>query len=181
MFLRLLIVSLYLMLPLFSKAQANSIYSFTATDIDGKVISFSQFKGKKLMIVNTASKCGLTPQFKDLETLFEKYKDRNFIIVGFPTNNFGRQDPGSNQEIKSFCEHNYGVSFPMMQKIAVKGKNTNAIYQWLKDKKKNGVRNSRVKWNFQKYLIDEEGHLVDVIAPWKKPGTQKVLNWLEKK
>src|SRR5436190_9114019 len=156
MFLRFMIVSLYLLPPLFSEAQSdNSIYTFTANSIEGDVISFSRFKGKKLMIVNTASKCGLTPQFRNLEALYEKYKDRNLVIIGFPTNNFGRQDPGSNDEIRSFCEQNYGVSFMMMQKISVKGKNTHPVYQWLKSRKKNGMRNSRVKWNFQKYLIDE--------------------------
>ena len=130
------------------------------------------------MIVNTASECGLTPQFKQLQELYEAYKDKNFVIIGFPSNDFGHQDPGKNSEIKSFCERNYGVTFLMMEKITVKGDSIHPIYKWLTSKSENGVMSSHVKWNFQKYLIDEEGHLVDMVLPIKKPDCRRVLRWL---
>lgn len=167
--------------PILFKGQpSSSIHQFTAKSIEGKLIDFSSFKGKKLLIVNTASECGLTPQFKQLQELFDKYKDRNFMIIGFPSNDFGQQDPGTNSEIKSFCERNYGVSFLMMEKIHVKGGEINPVYKWLTEKKENGVMSSQVKWNFQKYMVDENGYLVDMVVPWKKPNTRKIVKWIEK-
>jgi glutathione peroxidase len=158
-----------------------SIHVFKTKTIDGQVFDFSTLKGKKVLIVNTASECGLTPQYKQLEELYEKYKDKNFTIIGFPANNFGAQEPGTNTQIKEFCTKNYGVTFPMMEKISVKGDDMHEIYQWLTMKEKNGVMNSTVKWNFQKYMIDEEGHLVDSVSPVKRPDTDKIVKWIESK
>ena len=166
---------------LFKGQPSSTIHQFTANNIEGNTINFKDFKGKKLLIVNTASKCGLTPQFKELQNQFEKYKSHNFMIIGFPSNDFAKQDPGSNNEIKSFCERNYGVSFLMMEKISVKGDSIHPIYKWLTQKSENGVINSKVKWNFQKYLIDENGFLVDVVSPIKKPNCRKITNWLNSK
>jgi glutathione peroxidase len=172
----------YLSFPVLLKGQpTSSIHQFTATDIEGKTVNFETFKGKKLLIVNTASECGLTPQFKQLQELYDTYKEKNLVIVGFPTNDFASQDPGNNQEIKSFCERNYGVTFLMMQKITVKGENMHPIYKWLTSKSLNGVMNSKVKWNFQKYLVNEKGHLEDMVIPWRKPDCRKILRWIEKK
>jgi len=134
-------------------------------------------KGKKVMVVNTASKCGYTPQYEDLEKLYEQYQQK-LVIIGFPANNFGNQEPGTALEIRQFCTENYNVTFPMMEKISVKGKDMHPLYQWLTSKEKNGVLDSEVKWNFQKYLIDEEGKLVDVLYSKEKPGSEKVIAWL---
>ena len=160
-------------------AMKNSIHTFTVEDIDGKPFSLESLKGKKVMIVNTASKCGLTPQYKKLEALYQEYKDQNFVIVGFPANNFMWQEPGSNEDIKAFCEKNYGVSFPMMAKISVKGKRQHPLYAFLTKKEKNGVKDSSVSWNFQKYLIDENGHLVEVISPRTQPEDPVVIDWIK--
>jgi len=182
-YLILKITAMFLILfpSLFKGQPSSSIHQFTANTIEGITLNFKEFKGKKLLIVNTASKCGLTPQFKELQNLFEKYKSQNFMIIGFPSNDFAKQDPGSNNEIKSFCERNYGVSFLMMEKISVKGDSIHPIYKWLTQKSENGVVNSKVKWNFQKYLIDESGFLVDVVSPIKKPNCRKIINWLNNK
>lgn len=158
-----------------------TIYALKAKTIDGKDFDFSSLKGKKILIVNTASECGLTPQYKQLQEVYDKYKDKNFTIIGFPANNFGAQEPGSNEEIKGFCTKNYGVTFQMMEKVSVKGDDMCEVYQWLTKKEKNGVANSSVKWNFQKYMIDEEGHLVDSVSPTKKPDCDKIVNWIEGK
>ena len=160
-------------------ALKNSIHTFTVEDIDGKPFSLESLNGKKVMIVNTASKCGLTPQYKKLEALFQEYKDQNFVIIGFPANNFMWQEPGSNDDIKAFCEQNYGVSFPMMAKISVKGKSQHPLYTFLTKKDKNGVKDSSVKWNFQKYLINENGYLVEVISPRTQPDDPVVLDWIK--
>jgi vitamin B12 transport periplasmic protein btuE len=158
----------------------QTIYQFTVEDINGKPFALADLKGKKVMIVNTASKCGLTPQYKELEALYQQYKDRDFIIIGFPANNFLGQEPGSNEQIASFCSINYGVSFPMMSKISVKGKNMHPLYQFLTQKSKNGVEDSKVQWNFQKYLIGRDGKLEKVIAPKTLPLSDKVTQWIEK-
>jgi len=158
-----------------------SIHGFKVKTIDGQDFDFSSLKGKKVLIVNTASECGLTPQYKQLQEVYEKYKDKNFTIIGFPANNFGSQEPGTNADIKTFCTKNYGVTFPMMEKVSVKGDDMCDVYKWLTQKEKNGVANSTVKWNFQKYMIDEEGHLVDSVSPTKKPNTDKIINWIEGK
>jgi len=171
----------FLSIPSLFKGQAKgSVHTFTANSIEGKKVDFSNFKGKRLLIVNTASKCGLTPQFKDLEELHKKYKDKNLVIIGFPSNDFAEQDPGNNEEIKSFCERNYGVSFLMMEKINVTGNKMHPIYKYLTSKEKNGVMNSRVRWNFQKYLVNEDGQLIDWVSPWRKPDYYKIIRWLNK-
>src|SRR6185312_8323346 len=149
---------------LFAGVTASSVYDFKITGLDGNPIDLSQYKGKKILIVNTASKCGYTPQYADLEKLYTTYKDK-LVIIGFPANNFAQQEPGSNKEISEFCTKNYGVTFPMAAKISVKGDDMAPIYHWLTEKKNNGFQDSEVKWNFQKYLIDENGHLVAVFAP----------------
>lgn len=157
----------------------SGFYDFTVKDIYGNDFQLATLKGKKVMVVNTASKCGLTPQYKQLEALFETYGGDNFTIVGFPANNFAGQEPGSNSEILEFCEQNYGVSFPMMGKISVKGDDMHPLYQWLTQKSKNGVKDSKVAWNFQKYLIDENGNLVDVIQPKSKPDSPEIVSWIK--
>jgi glutathione peroxidase len=162
-------------------ANAQSFYDLKAKTIEGKEFSFADLKGKKVMIVNTASKCGFTPQYEDLEKLYKENKDKNFVIIGFPANNFGHQEPGTNSEIKEFCSKNYGVSFQMMEKISVKGDDMDPVYKWLTEKSLNGKMDSSVKWNFQKYLIDENGNLVDVAYSTEKPGNEKIVNWINNK
>ncbi len=157
----------------------TSIHQFVATDIDGNPFNFSNLKGKKVLVVNTASKCGLTAQYKKLQGLYEKYKSENFVIVAFPSNNFLWQEPGTNKDIKVFCKKNYGVSFPVMEKTTVKGNSKHPVYDFLTDANKNGVKSSRVTWNFQKYLIDEEGKLVDVISPRTQPDDPRIINWIK--
>lgn len=160
--------------------QLKSIYQFKVNDIEDKSFDLSTLKGKKVMIVNTASKCGYTPQYEELETLYKKYKDQNFVIVGFPANNFLGQEPGSNKEIASFCQKNYGVTFPMMAKISVKGKDIDPLYKYLTIKSLNGLEDNSVKWNFQKYLINEEGFLEKIIYTSTSPLDEEVISWITK-
>ncbi|MBS9768730.1 MAG: glutathione peroxidase [Flavobacteriaceae bacterium] len=161
--------------------KAISIYSqsFDIKTLTGEPFDLQQLKGKKVMIVNTASKCGLTPQYEKLEALYQKYKDKNFIVIGFPANNFMSQEPGTNTEIATFCKENYGVSFPMMSKISVKGDDIAPLYQFLTQKSKNGVADSEVAWNFQKFLIDENGYIQYSIPPMTEPDDKVILDWLE--
>lgn len=156
----------------------SSIHDFTVKDINGNDFSLSQLKGKKVMIVNTASKCGLTPQYEDLEKLYREYSGKNLVIIGFPANNFMGQEPGTDSEIREFCQKNYGVSFPMMSKISVKGDDIHPLYKWLTSKELNNFEDSEVKWNFQKYLINESGQLVSVLSPQTNPGSEEVIKWL---
>lgn len=156
----------------------TSFYDLKAKTIEGKEFNFFSLEGKKVLIVNTASKCGYTYQYEDLEKLFQAYKDKNFVIIGFPADNFGHQEPGSNSEIQEFCKKNYGVNFQMMEKISVKGDDIHPVYQWLTQKAKNGKMDSSVKWNFQKYMIDESGNLVDVAYSGDKPLSGKIVNWI---
>lgn len=162
------------------KTMVETIYQFKVTDLAGNEFDFSQFKGKKIMVVNTASKCGLTPQYKDLEAVYKKYQDQNFVIVGFPANNFGSQEPGTNEEISTFCQRNYGVTFPMMAKVSVVGNDMCALYQFLTQKSRNGLEDSEVAWNFQKYLINENGQLEKVISPQVLPTDASIIEWIEK-
>ena len=159
----------------------KSFYDFKVTTIDGKEFDFSTLKGKKVLIVNTASKCGNTPQYSDLEKLYKMYGGDKFVIIGFPANNFLFQEPGNNEEIKEFCTRNYGVTFPMMSKISVKGKDIHPLYLWLTKKEYNGVMDSDVKWNFQKYLIDESGNIVKVILPKTNPMDKEIVDWVSEK
>lgn len=157
----------------------ETIYQYKVTDLTGKEFDFSTLKGKKIIVVNTASKCGLTPQYKDLEALYKEYKDKGLVIVGFPANNFAKQEPGTNQEIAEFCQMNYGVTFPMMEKISVKGDDMAPIYHFLTEKSKNGLQDSEVEWNFQKYLINEKGELEKVIGPQTLPTDPQVVDWIK--
>lgn len=159
--------------------EKQSIHQFKVTDLSGKEFDFASLKGKKVLVVNTASKCGLTPQYKDLESVYKEYKDKGLVIVGFPANNFASQEPGTNEEIAAFCEKNYGVTFPMMDKVSVKGDDMAAIYQFLTQKAKNGLQDSEVEWNFQKYLLNEKGELEKVIAPRTLVTDPEVLNLIK--
>jgi glutathione peroxidase len=160
--------------------EKETIYQFKVKDLAGKDFDFASLKGKKILVVNTASKCGLTPQYKDLEAIYEKYISKNFVIVGFPANNFASQEPGSDKEISSFCQLNYGVTFPMMSKVSVKGSDMCEVYKFLTQKSKNGLQDSEVEWNFQKYLINEKGELEKVIAPRILPTDASVVDWITK-
>jgi glutathione peroxidase len=161
-----------------SFAQKTNFYSFKTKDIDGKAFDLSSLKGKKVLVVNTASKCGNTPQYKDLEALYLKYGPDKFVIIGFPANNFMSQEPGSNAEIKQFCTEKYQVTFPMMQKISVKGEDIDPIYKWLTNKSLNGKMDAEVTWNFQKFMIDEKGNLVDMATPKTKPTDDQIVKWI---
>ena len=162
-----------------SKAQTpKSIHSFKVESLDGKTIDFSKFKGKKILIVNTASECGFTPQYEDLEKLYDTYKNK-LVIIGFPANNFGGQEPGSNQEIATFCKKNYGVSFPMAAKVSVKGSDAAPIFKFLTDKKLNGVKNTTILWNFTKFLLNEKGELVDTFISTTKPTSDSITKYLK--
>lgn len=158
----------------------ETIYSFKVKDLSGKEFDFASLKGKKILIVNTASKCGLTPQYKDLEAIYKKYKEKNFVIVGFPANNFASQEPGTSKEISEFCQLNYGVTFPMMEKVSVKGAAMCEVYKFLTQKSKNGLQDSDVEWNFQKYLINEKGELEKVISPQVLPTDASIVDWINK-
>lgn len=153
----------------------TSIYDFKINDIDGKEVDFSQYKGKKLLLVNVASKCGYTPQYADLQELHEKHGDK-VTIIGFPANNFGGQEPGSNDEIKQFCSENYGVTFKMMDKVSVKGVDKHPLFRWLSDKDLNGWNNQEPSWNFCKYLIDEDGKLVKFFPSSTKPMAEEIVS-----
>jgi glutathione peroxidase len=175
-----IIMSIILLSSIGLHAQEINFHSFTVKTIDGDEISLEQFKGKKVLVVNTASKCGFTPQYEDLQRLFEEYGGDDFTIVGFPANNFLKQEPGTNEEIKEFCSINYGVTFPMMEKISVKGKDINPLYDWLTKEENNGVMDAKVSWNFQKFMIDENGKLVDMVSPKGKPYDEKIIAWITK-
>ncbi len=159
-------------------AQHKTLYDFTATTIDGKPFDFSSLKGKKVMIVNTASECALTPQFKKLQELYEEYGGDDFEIIGFPCNDFGGQDPAGNDVIYDFCTKKYGVTFTMMEKISIKGDDEHLIYKWLTSGDENGTFDSKVTWNFQKFLIDKNGNVVESIAPITGPQNRRIIEWL---
>lgn len=155
----------------------KTIFDFKVDALTGGTIDFASFKGKKILVVNTASECGYTPQYKELEALYEQYKEK-LVIVGFPANNFGGQEPGTNQEIKTFCEKNYGVTFPMAAKISVKGDDIAPLYQWLTHKEQNGVLDAEIKWNFNKFLIDENGNMLAYFPSKVKPLSEEIISKL---
>lgn len=157
--------------------QTQTIYDFKVATLNGGTIDFADFKGKKILIVNTASKCGFTPQYEGLQALYEKYKDK-LVIVGFPSNNFFSQEPGSNETIETFCKKNFGVTFLMASKISVKGKNMAPIYKWLCNKSENGVMNAKVSWNFNKFLLDEHGKLIAHFKSGVKPMSEAIVSKL---
>jgi glutathione peroxidase len=181
----LLLLSLIVSLASFTTKHSNkttflsqkSIYDFSLNSIDGKPVSLSAFKGKKMLLVNVASQCGYTPQYKDLEALHNKYKDK-LVVIGFPANNFGSQEPGSNAEISNFCQKNYGVTFLMMEKISVKGSNMHPLYKWLSTKEENGVCNEAPGWNFCKYLIDEKGNVLHFFKSNVNPLSEDITSKL---
>ncbi len=156
-----------------------SFYDFKLKTLDGKELDFSQFKGKKVLIINTASKCGFTPQYEDLEKLHETHGDK-VTLIGFPCNDFGGQEPGTNEEIGAFCSKNYGVKFQMMDKVDVKGKNISPLYTWLTDKNKNGWNDQAPSWNFCKYLINEKGELVNFFGSSVNPMGKEILEAINK-
>ncbi len=160
-----------------TKDSVTSIHTFSVKALDGSTINFADFKGKKILIVNTASKCGYTPQYKDLEALYEKYKDK-LVVVGFPANNFMSQEPGTSTEIQEFCTKNYGVTFPMAEKISVKGDDMAPIYQWLTSKAKNGVLDASIKWNFNKFLLNEKGEVIAKFDSGTKPMDEEIVGKL---
>ena len=154
---------------------AQSLYDISINNIDGEKIDLSKFKGKYILFVNVASKCGFTRQYADLEKLFQKFGDK-LVVIGLPCNQFGGQEPGQAKEIKQFCKENYGVTFPISEKINVKGKNIHPIYSWLTIKDKNGNINSKVKWNFQKYLVGKKGELINYFYSTTSPLSKKIIS-----
>jgi glutathione peroxidase len=155
----------------------TTLYDFKVPSLEGSTIDFSKFKGKKVLIVNTASECGYTPQYADLQKLYETYKSK-LVIVGFPANNFGGQEPGSNTEIKEFCKKNYGVTFMMAEKVSVKGEDIHPLFKWLTHKSENGVMDAEIKWNFTKFLLDEKGKLIGVFPSKVNPNSEEITKHL---
>ncbi len=158
---------------------STSFYDFQVKTIDGESKTLSAYKGKTILVVNVASKCGFTPQYEDLQTLYETYRDKGFVILGFPANNFGSQEPGSNAQIKAFCTSNFGVDFPMFEKISVKGDDIHPLYNFLTSKSENGVLDAPVKWNFQKFLIGPDGTLKDVFYSRTNPMDEDLTKAIE--
>ena len=165
--------------PVANVPVASSVYDFTLNDIDGKSVSLSLYRGKVLMLVNVASKCGFTPQYEDLEKLYQTYKDRGFVILGFPANNFLGQEPGTDFEIKSFCTLKYGVTFPIFAKISVKGKDKHPLYRFLTDKQTNPDFSGEIKWNFSKFIIGRDGKIIERFAPITSPESKDVIKTIE--
>ena len=155
-----------------------SFYDIKVKTIDGEDFDLSTFKGKKLLVVNVASKCGLTPQYKQLEELYKEYKNQNFTVLAFPSSDFANQEYTDSQKISSFCQKNYGVTFPIFEKVSVKGKHKHPFYQWLTEKNKNGKKNVSVLWNFQKFTIDENGYWIDYFLPTTSPKSKKIVKWI---
>lgn len=158
---------------------AMDFHTLKATDINGQAYDLTALKGHKVLVVNTASECGYTPQYRQLQELYDAYKDRGLVVLGFPSNDFGGQEPGSEQAIAAFCQKNYGVTFPLMAKVHTKGPGQDPVYAWLTQKDRNGVLDSEVKWNFQKYLIDEQGRLVAMYPSAQEPLSEPIINWVE--
>ncbi|MDB4635859.1 glutathione peroxidase [Flavobacteriaceae bacterium] len=170
-------MSVSLMLAAQNTPTAMNLYDIALQDIDGNAMDLSAYKGKKILFVNVASKCGFTPQYEDLEKMSALYKDK-LVVIGLPCNQFMSQEPGTNEDIKEFCSATYGVTFPMTDKIEVKGPNQHALYKWLTNKALNGKVSSSVKWNFQKYLVDENGQLLDYFYSTTKPMSDKITKYL---
>ena len=168
----------FLFIGVSSLAQHKTLYDFTAKTIDGKTFDFSTLKGKKVLIVNTATECALAPQFKKLQELYEEYGGEDFEIIGFPCNDFGSQEPGNDSIISAFCTIKYGITFPMMSKISIKGDDAHPLYNWLTNSEENGVLDAKVTWNFQKFMIDENGEIVDFVPPIAGPKNRRIMDWL---
>jgi glutathione peroxidase len=176
-----ILITIIAMTTIANAQEKKTFYDFKVMTIDGQPFDLSTLKGKKVLVVNTASKCGYTPQYAQLEEVYKKYGGDKFTIIGFPANNFMSQEPGTNEEIKQFCSLNYGVTFQMMAKISVKGKDIAPLYKWLTSKDENGVMDAPVKWNFQKFMINENGNIVGMVPPGEKPDTDKIIDWITSK
>ncbi len=174
----ILTIASLIMLSAFTFPDNNSIHSFKVKSIEGKTIDFASFKGKKILVVNTASKCGYTPQYEALQKVYNEYKDK-LVIIGFPANNFGGQEPGSDGEIQEFCKARFGVTFPLASKVSVKGSDMAPIYKWLTSKEENGVLDAEIKWNFGKFLLDENGKLIQYFPSAVKPDSEEILKWVK--
>lgn len=166
------------MMSAFTLPDNGSIHSFKVKSIEGGTIDFAKFKGKKILIVNTASKCGFTPQYEALQKVYDQYKDK-LVIVGFPANNFGGQEPGSDGDIQEFCKARFGVKFPLASKVSVKGEDMAPIYQWLTSKAKNGVLDADIKWNFNKFLLDENGKMIAYFPSKVTPDSDDILKYVK--
>ncbi len=173
----ILTLAIITLMSAFTLTGVPSIHSFKVKSIDGGMIDFAKFKGKKILVVNTASKCGYTPQYEALQKLSDKYKDK-LVIVGFPANNFGAQEPGSDGEIVEFCKKNYGVTFPLASKISVKGEDIAPIYKWLTSKAENGVLDASIGWNFNKFLLDENGKMIAYFPSKVTPDSEEITKYL---
>jgi len=159
-------------------AQKKTLYDFTANTIDGEVFGFSELKGKKVLIVNIATECSLAPQISKLQELYEEFGGDDFEIVAFPCNDFGKQEPGTNAEVKEVCNNRYKITFQLMEKIKIKGDSIHPIYRWLTSSGENGVLDSKVTWNYQKFMIDQNGEVVDAVAPIISPKSNRIMEWL---
>jgi glutathione peroxidase len=176
----MLVVAPLAMVSAADPSKKTSVLDFHVKDIEGKDVDLASYKGKVLLIVNTASQCGLTPQYKDLEGLYEKYKAQGFEILAFPANEFGKQEPGTNEEIKEFCSTKYNVSFPLFSKIVVKGKGIDPLYEFLTSDSSNPKFAGEIKWNFNKFLVNRKGEVIARIEPREKPTTEPVISAIEK-
>ncbi|TLX72579.1 glutathione peroxidase [Labilibacter sediminis] len=177
---KIIVLSLVLVAVSFMSMQAQSgFYDFKTVDIEGEPFDFSVLKGKKVLIVNTASKCSTTKQYEMLQVLYEKYSEKEFVVIGFPANNFRNTEPDTNADIRKFCKLNYHINFPLMGKASVKGGDMSDVYKWLTQKSENGVMDSEVEWNFQKYLVNENGVLEKVLPPGTKPYDKEIISWIE--
>jgi glutathione peroxidase len=172
------VVTFAAIISAFKLPSGNSIHAYKIKSIDGKEIDFSRYKGKKILVVNTASKCGYTPQYEALEKVYKQYKGK-LVIVGFPCNQFGEQEHGTAEEIINFYKKNYGVTFPLTEKIDVKGENINPIYKWLCNKAENGVLDAEIKWNFNKFLLDENGKLLAYFPSNVTPDSEEILKYIK--
>ena len=160
-----------------AQEKLKTFYDFSATTIDGDTLELSVFKGKKVLVVNTASECSLTPQYKKLQELYEEYGGDDFEIVAFPCNDFGNQEPGNNEDIKEFCSQ-YPITFTLMAKISIKGDAEEPVYKWLTDSEENGTLDAKVRWNFQKFMIDTDGHVIDFVGPAGSVFSKRIIDWL---
>lgn len=174
----ILTIAIVAMMSAFTLPGDPSIHTFKVKSIEGGTIDFAKFKGKKILVVNTASKCGYTPQYEQLEKVYEEYKDK-LVIIGFPANNFGAQEPGTDGEIQEFCKARFGVKFPLASKISVKGDDTAPIYKWLTTKTENGVLDATIAWNFNKFLLDENGKMIAYFGSKVLPDSEEILKYLK--
>ncbi len=174
-------LNFFVILILFSiqlSGQKKMLYDFKATTIEGKEFDFSSLKGKKVLIVNIATECSLAPQLKKLQELYEEYGGDDFEIIAFPCNDYGNQEPGNNKEVYSVCTNKYAITFPIMEKISIKGENCHPLYKWLTNSEENGTLQAKVTWNYQKFLIDKEGRVVDSLSPISSPKGSRIMEWL---